>query len=163
MVLIESRTEERRRWLVSLARRKLGAAIEEKSCKSFEQPVGDMCCIYAEMLFIIASRAGYTAFKFPLLVVMRVWMDCKSKQLLAKGVDHTNRNQIICIGSSEAGDTDSLWKGLLSLEFHVQTLPKIRLDAHRLQNEDAHSDHSLFGRIIPIFYSVEDTKNYKVM
>lgn len=79
MVLIESSTEERRVWFVSLASRKLGAAMDEKSCKSFEHPFGDMCCTYAAMLLIIASRAGYTAFKFPLLVVMSVWMDCSSQ------------------------------------------------------------------------------------
>jgi hypothetical protein len=40
---MDSSTEARRAWFVSLARRKLGADIEEKSCRSREHVAGERC------------------------------------------------------------------------------------------------------------------------
>ena len=75
MELIDSRTEARRLWFVSLASKKLGADIDENSCKILEHAPGAKCSTHGAILFITASRAGYTAFKFPLRAVIRVWID----------------------------------------------------------------------------------------
>lgn len=58
MELMDSRTEARRLWFVSLASRKLGVDIEEKSCRILVQAAGARCSTYGAMLLIIANRAG---------------------------------------------------------------------------------------------------------
>lgn len=55
---MDSRTEASRLWFVSLASRKLGVDIEEKSCRILVQAAGARCSTYGAMLLIIANRAG---------------------------------------------------------------------------------------------------------
>ena len=55
---MHSRIEARRLWFVSLANRKLGVDIDEKSCRILEHAPGDKCSTYGAMLLVIARRAG---------------------------------------------------------------------------------------------------------
>ena len=55
---MNSSTEQRSVWFVSFANRKLGAAIDAKSCRILEQVAGERCSKYGAMLFKIAIRAG---------------------------------------------------------------------------------------------------------
>ena len=58
---------------------------------------------------------------------------------------------------------DVLWQSILSLEFLIQALSKIGLNTHRLQNEDAHSDHSLLGWVSLVLDGIEKAENDKVV
>lgn len=58
MELMDSSIEARRLWFVSLASRKLGVDIDEKSCNILEHAPGDICSTYGAMLLVIAKRAG---------------------------------------------------------------------------------------------------------
>ena len=78
MAFIKSSNDARSVWFVSLASRKLGADIEEKSWMSLEQALGEMCVMYGATLLRMMKRVGYMVSSLPLLVVMRVWIDCSS-------------------------------------------------------------------------------------
>lgn len=83
--------------------------------------------------------------------------------VLVQAAGLTNRNQIICIGASESGDANGLRESILCLELHVQAPSKIWLDTHCLENEDTHSDHPLFGSIIPVLHCIKKAENYKIV
>ena len=56
-----------------------------------------------------------------------------------------------------------LWQSILSLEFLIQALSKVGLNTHCLQNENAHSDHSLLGWVSLVFNGIEKAENDKIV
>jgi c-di-GMP-related signal transduction protein len=59
--------------------------------------------------------------------------------------------------------SNTRWKRFLPLEGLVQAFSKVRLDAHRLKDKDAHSDQTLLARLIALINSVVKNKNYKIV
>jgi hypothetical protein len=56
-----------------------------------------------------------------------------------------------------------LWKRLLGFECLVQTLSKVGLDAHGLQNKYTHPNNTLFCWIGLVSDSIEYAKNYEIV
>ena len=79
MALMASSKDVSKAWLVSLARRNDGEDIDAKSCSSLRHDKALRCSRYAATLLIIASKAGYIASNLPLLLVMRVCIDCRGQ------------------------------------------------------------------------------------
>lgn len=104
--------------------------------------------------------------RFPLLVVMRVSIDCF---MLANFTPYDMRNghryhkKVIRIASAEIEQTNGLRQRLLRFEFHIQALSKIGLGTHRLKNENAEPDHPLLRWLCPVLNRIEDAQNQKVM
>lgn len=87
------------------------------------------------MLLTIASKAGYTASSFPLLVVKRVWMDYHALLVSNReGIpdEITHDDQEVSIRSSEVLQSYALRQRILGLEFFVEVLSKIRLNTECL-------------------------------
>ena len=72
-------------------------------------------------------------------------------------------DKIVGITTAELHKPDRLGQGFLCFELHVQTLSEVRLGTHSLENEDTESHDSLFRRLSPVFHSIEDAQNQKVM
>lgn len=72
-------------------------------------------------------------------------------------------DKIVGITAAELHKPDRLRQGFLCLELHVQALSEVWFGTHRLENEDTESHDSLLRRLSPVFHSIEDAQNQKVM
>jgi hypothetical protein len=63
----------------------------------------------------------------------------------------------------EIWDANARWKRFLALKSPIQALAEIGLDAHGLQDENAHPDQSILGWIVPVLHGVEENENDEIM
>ena len=93
IAFMDSSSECNSWWLPSFASRKVGADMEAKSWMSLVLAAADRFWMCGAMLATMASRAGYTALSFPLLVVIRVYIDCKTRSGGARGAGRAKNRQ----------------------------------------------------------------------
>lgn len=72
MAFKTSNNDWRSVWFFSLANKKLGDAMDAKSCSNLELVARPRFCTCGAMLLRMAKSAGYTASSLPLPVVRRV-------------------------------------------------------------------------------------------
>lgn len=78
-------------------------------------------------------------------------------------MEKTDSDEVIRVCSMEILNSDAEWQSFLALKALVQTLAKIGLYTHSLQNEHTHSDETLLCRIVLLVQSIEQNKYGKIM
>ena len=77
--------------------------------------------------------------------------------------ERTNHDKIVGIGPFESRNANAGRKSFLGFELHVQALPKVGLNAHSLEDENAHSNHALLGWVRFVFYGVKYAEDNEIM
>jgi len=70
---------------------------------------------------------------------------------------------VIGICAMEIRDPDARWERFLALERLVQAPSEVWFHTQSLKDKNTHPDETLFGRIIPLFDSVEQYQYDEIM
>ena len=118
MAFIDSRRELSNVWFDSFANRKLGVDIDANNCSSFELADDERFLIEGAMFATVASNAGYTVLNFPLLPVIRLYIDWQThnQHLVTLLQTGTYYDKIIRKCATEPWYNHTLWQGCLFLK-----------------------------------------------